>query len=53
MGIFDESQLVLVEKPAPHSCDVNAAFVKLARVLTEMPASEAAAQRPVSIFEFT
>jgi hypothetical protein len=52
MDMFDESQLVFVEKPALRSCHVNAASVKLARVLTGRPASEAAAERAISIFEF-
>jgi hypothetical protein len=50
--MFDESQVVLVEKLAPRSCHVDAAFVKLPRGLTEMPASDAAAERAISIFEF-
>jgi hypothetical protein len=48
--MFDGSRLVLVEKPAWRCCRADGAFIKLARVVTEMPASEAAAERAISIF---
>jgi hypothetical protein len=53
VNIFDDDLMVPVTRPAPRRCHVHAAFAKLARLLTEMPASEAAAERARSIFEFT
>ena len=49
---FEDDVLHTVEVPASRECHVDLAFVKLARTLTEMPASEAAAERAISIFEF-